>query len=87
MMQLISDGGRRGSHTHPHLDRLPDSAFQSGMHLERVGDDAGEEGSTTVEYAIGAVATAGFAGLLVAVLKSGGVKGLLTGIIQSALSI
>ncbi|WP_099332553.1 DUF4244 domain-containing protein [Actinomyces minihominis] len=33
-----------------------------------------------------AVATAGFAGLLVAVLKSGGVKGLLTGIIQSALS-
>ena len=30
-----------------------------------------EEGSTTVEYAIGALATAGFAGLLLVVLKSG----------------
>lgn len=45
-----------------------------------------EEGSTTVEYAIGAIATAGFAGLLVAVLKSGGVKSLITSIIESALS-
>jgi len=46
-----------------------------------------EEGSTTVEYAIGAIATAGFAGLLVVVLKSGAVKGLLQGIIESALSL
>lgn len=46
-----------------------------------------EEGSTTVEYAIGAIATAGFAGLLLVVLKSGGVKSLITGIIESALSI
>lgn len=47
----------------------------------------GEEGSTTVEYAIGAVATAGFAGLLLLVLKSGAVRGLLTGIIETALSL
>lgn len=46
-----------------------------------------EEGSTTVEYAIGAIATAGFAGLLIAVLKSGGVRSLINGIIQSALSV
>lgn len=46
-----------------------------------------EEGSTTVEYAIGAIATAGFAGLLVVVLKSGAVKGLLQGIIERALSL
>lgn len=46
-----------------------------------------EEGSTTVEYAIGAIATAGFAGLLIAILKSGGVKAMITSIIQSALSI
>ncbi len=46
-----------------------------------------EEGSTTVEYAIGAIATAGFAGLLIAVLKSGGVKALITSIIQSALTL
>lgn len=46
-----------------------------------------EEGSTTVEYAIGAVATAGFAGLLVVVLKSGAIKGLLQGLIETALSL
>lgn len=46
-----------------------------------------EEGSTTVEYAIGAVAAAGFAGLLLVVLKSGAVKGLLQGIIETALSL
>ncbi len=49
------------------------------------GED--EEGSTTVEYAIGAIATAAFAGLLLAVLKSGGVKNMLTNIIQTALSV
>ncbi|MDC4232355.1 DUF4244 domain-containing protein [Actinomyces sp. B33] len=48
---------------------------------------ADEEGSTTVEYAIGAVATAGLAGLLVVVLKSGAVKGLIQGIIESALTL
>jgi hypothetical protein len=46
-----------------------------------------EEGSTTVEYAIGAVAAAGFAGLLLVILKSGTVRGLLEGIIQTALSL
>lgn len=53
--------------------------------LESVGAD--EEGSTTVEYAIGAVATAAFAGLLLAVLKSGGVRQMLNNIIQTALSM
>ena len=41
-----------------------------------------EEGMTTAEYAIGTIAAAGFAGLLIAVLKSA-----LTAIIQQALSI
>ncbi len=49
--------------------------------------DTSEEGSTTVEYAVGAVATAAFAGLLLAVLKSGGVKNMLNSIIQTALSM
>lgn len=51
----------------------------------RQGDP--EEGSTTVEYSIGAVATAAFAGLLLAVLKSGGVRGMINNIIQTALSL
>lgn len=54
----------------------------------RVADElSDEEGSTTVEYAIGAVATAAFAGLLLAVLKSGGVRSMLNNIIQTALSV
>ena len=64
------------------------SAVDTQMYLEKLPEaDSAEEGSTTVEYAIGAVATAAFAGLLLAVLKSGSVKGMLTSIIQSALSI
>lgn len=69
----------------PRLERLPDHAF-AGSEVDVVTTDP-EAGSTTVEYAIGAIATAAFAGLLLAVLKSGGVKGMLTSIIQSALSI
>lgn len=63
------------------------------MTNESVEEDRGfhpggpEEGSTTVEYAIGAVAAAGFAGLLLVILKSGTVRGLLEGIIETALSL
>lgn len=46
-----------------------------------------EEGSTTVEYAIGAIAAATFAGILIAIMKSGAVRGALTAIIQQALTI
>jgi len=46
-----------------------------------------EAGLATAEYAVATVAAVGFAGLLIAVLKSGVVKGLLEGIISSALSI
>ena len=46
-----------------------------------------EEGMTTAEYAIGTIAAAGFAGLIIAVLKSGAIKSALTAIIQQALSI
>jgi small-conductance mechanosensitive channel len=41
----------------------------------------------TAEYAIATIAAVGFAGLLITVLKSDTVKGLLSGIIKSALSI
>lgn len=85
----------------PSLERLPEPAFSgsqnrgvpAGRRARGATEDVGsagsdpEAGSTTVEYSIGAIATAAFAGLLLAVLKSGGVKGMLTNIIQSALSI
>lgn len=48
---------------------------------------ASEAGMATAEYAIATVAAVGFAGLLVVVLRSGEVKGLLTGLIRGALSV
>ncbi|MBN0039437.1 DUF4244 domain-containing protein [Cellulosimicrobium cellulans] len=50
------------------------------------GQDA-EAGLATAEYAIATVAAAGFAGLLIVVLKSGEVRELLLGIVRSALSL
>lgn len=74
------------------LDGMRYAAALIGVDAMRVKDEVlaklrEEEGSTTVEYAIGAVATAGFAGLLLVVLKSGAVKGLLQGLIETALSL
>ena len=48
------------------------------------GTDAG---MATAEYAIAMIAAVGFAGLLVTVLSSATVRGLLTGLVTSALSI
>ena len=52
----------------------------------REEDCDAEEGSTTVEYAIGALATAGFAGLPLVVLNSGVVQSALEPLISTALS-
>ncbi|MGJ9426739.1 DUF4244 domain-containing protein [Nesterenkonia halotolerans] len=46
----------------------------------------GEEGLATAEYGIVMLAAVGFAGLLVAVLSSDTARGLLTGIVERALS-
>jgi hypothetical protein len=51
------------------------------------GNDDHERGAATAEYAIATVAAAGFAGLLVVILKSGPVQSLLTNLISSALSV
>lgn len=70
--------------------RLIAARIAMAAHLDSLARADGrdsEEGSTTVEYAIGAVAAAGFAGLLLVILKSGAVKGLLQGIIESALTL
>ncbi|WP_018157194.1 DUF4244 domain-containing protein [Demetria terragena] len=47
----------------------------------------GDAGMTTAEYAVGTLAAVAFAGLLIAVIKSGAVKSALSGIITSALSV
>ena len=45
-----------------------------------------EAGMATAEYAVVTLAACGFAGLLVAILRSDAVRGLLLGIIQRALA-
>lgn len=44
-----------------------------------------DQGMATVEYALVTVAAAGFAGLLLVILKSDEVRGMLVGILQGAL--
>lgn len=46
-----------------------------------------EEGAATAEYAIATMAAVGFAGLLVVILRSEEVRGLLTDIVRTALTI
>lgn len=58
-----------------------------GTRAGRVGANWGEAGMATAEYAIATLAACGFAGLLLVLLKGGMVKGLLTEVIRSALSI
>ncbi|WP_082608766.1 MULTISPECIES: DUF4244 domain-containing protein [unclassified Oerskovia] len=55
--------------------------------LVRVRGEDPEAGLATAEYAVATIAAVGFAGLLIAILKSGEVREMLLGIIQRALSI
>ncbi|QTE29713.1 DUF4244 domain-containing protein [Pengzhenrongella sicca] len=66
------------NHVHPH--RFAPLARR----LRRQGADAG---MATAEYAIATVAAAGFAGLLIVILRGDAVRGLLLGIIERALSL
>jgi hypothetical protein len=50
-------------------------------------DRESERGLATAEYAIATIAAAGFAGVLMVILKGGDVKSMLTSLVQSALSI
>ena len=50
----------------------------------RLRDD---DGAATAEYAITIMAAVGFAGLLVAILRSGEVQGILTDLVHRALTV
>ncbi|MBE6474827.1 MAG: DUF4244 domain-containing protein [Actinomyces succiniciruminis] len=58
-----------------------------GLHDTDAADRDGEAGMATAEYAIGTLAAAAFAGLLLAIMRSGSLTGVLQGIIESALSV
>ena len=46
-----------------------------------------EEGMATAEYAIGVLAAAAFAGVLLAIMRSGTLRGMLLNILRSALQV
>ena len=46
-----------------------------------------DDGAATAEYAITIMAAVGFAGLLVAILRSGEVQGILTDLVHRALTV
>lgn len=50
-------------------------------------DPGGESGMATAEYAIGTLAAAAFAGLLLAIMRSGSLSATLQRLIESALSV
>ena len=52
----------------------------------RLGELRREEGAATAEYAIATMAAVGFAGLLVAILRSDEVRGMLTELVHRALT-
>jgi hypothetical protein len=54
---------------------------------EELRRTARDDGMATAEYAIATLAACGFAGLLVAILRSDQVRGLLLGIVERALSL
>ncbi|MDO4613624.1 MAG: DUF4244 domain-containing protein [Actinomycetaceae bacterium] len=55
--------------------------------LARCGTRDGEEGMATAEYAIGTLAAAAFAGILLVIVKGGAIKQALTELIKQALSV
>jgi len=61
-------------------------AASTGRRFGRRATPRGDAGMATAEYAVVTVAAVGFAGLLVALLRSAEVRDLLAGIIRRALS-
>ena len=77
-------GGREVEHHHLEHGVHHVAHHDVVHHVEELDPEAG---LATAEYAVATVAAVGFAGLLIAVLKSDTVRGLLESIISSALSI
>lgn len=65
------------------LDGAPGSAPGRGPGRRPTGD----EGMATAEYAMATLAACGFAGLLIAVLRSDEVRQLLLGVVRQGLSL
>ena len=79
---------RPGATVDPHTAPPATVAGQGRLAVVRAAIRDGDDvGMATAEYAIATVAAAGFAGILIALLRSDEVRGLLMGIVRSALSM
>ncbi len=67
----------------PHTARLPHTARPSSRR-PRLADD---RGAATAEYAIATMAAVGFASLLVVIMQSDEVRGILTDLVRTALTV
>ena len=71
------------SDTHTHAAGR--SARRVGGRVQRLLVD--ETGAATAEYAIATMAAVAFAGMLVVIMRSDTVRGILTGLIEQALTV
>jgi Protein of unknown function (DUF4244) len=63
------------------------ASSQPSANRVAAGREALERGTATAEYAIATLAACAFAGMLLAILRSGEVRGLLFGLVRRALSV
>jgi len=80
---MIATGRRSVRLLHRGAQRVRDVVTRQAARLHAAAKDAG---MATAEYAIVTLAAVGFAGLLLAILRSDEVRGALLGIIRRALS-
>ena len=95
-MTRIPRPPRRGRHRAPSRRQLPAFALHTrGRRAavavlgrrRRLARSLADAGTATAEYAVATLAACGFAGLLLVIMRSGEVRGMLTGIIQRALAV
>lgn len=68
--------------------QVPEGFPEEGVPQEGVSQEVGPDaGMATAEYAMATLAACGFAGLLIAVLRSDEVRGMLLGVVRQALTL
>ena len=70
--------------TNPMVNRTTPSLFEPRRRARRLADD---RGAATAEYAIATMAAVGFASLLVVIMQSDEVRGILTDLVRTALTV
>lgn len=70
---------------HPQLRTGPHTPLPTRLHPSLRTEN--DEGAATAEYVVATMAAVGFAGLLVLIMRSDEVRGMLTDLVRSALTV